>query len=877
MITKIEKTKPQKDKTKIPAAVLLPGVAGLVLIATLPFGWTLNPIAQFALALILVSAALLHFKTALFSGRKKTETERRSPINQPYTEALIALPIREKDLLIHALESSTIGISVADARLPDMPLAYVNHAFETMTGYCREEVLGKNCRFLQGADTDPRTIEILRQTIEAEGSAHLDILNYRKDGTPFWNTLRMAPVFDDSGALIAYIGTQEDITRLKEAEAERNRLFELLEATPDLVAILDHRGNLIFTNPSAQDFLFGETEAPEEGPGKTADSLRIVHEDALPAATWNGLWIGETVIRNDHSEEIPVSQVVLAHYGADGEVTHFSTIARDISDLKQNEEELQIARKDAEQASRAKSEFLANMSHEIRTPMNGIIGTTSLLKKTKLNKRQEEYVNLISRSGDALLGIINDVLDLAKIEAGQLRISEQLFNLPALLEEVTALFRNYAQSKKLDLRLETEAAIPHHVYGDSGRIRQILGNLLSNAIKFTEKGHVELRVTLVRNEDPAPLPSEASPDTRTKILFTVSDTGRGIPDEKQETIFDKFIQADTLSDPEIGGTGLGLSICRSLTEMMEGDISFNSIPGTGTSFYFSLPLRQATASEIKSLRTGKYESDFPRYKAHILLAEDVASNRFIITSMLEQFGITCDTAENGQTATEMAADNTYDLIFMDLRMPVVSGMEATEIIKTRKTEKQETIPPIIALTAYALDEQKQSCLDAGMDDFLSKPLKIEELAVTLERWLKDKALPATSTSPDHPSPVSASVQDGDTSRANESARIMQTLRGKEQTYARKLATAVLTDIENRLEPMKKANDTGDTQNTADFAHAINSIARDVGALNFAEMAKELERLCLANQDSPRRNILVENMLSEFREIRKELEIFLKTE
>jgi PAS domain S-box-containing protein len=425
-------------------------------------------------------------------------------------------------------------------------------------------------------------------------------------------------------------------------------------------------------------------------------------------------------------------------------------------ELEQKNEELEKALTAAREATRMKSRFLANMSHEIRTPMNGVLGMTDFLLGAGLNVEQQEYAEAIKRSADSLLALIDDILDLSRIEAGKLRLDHVDFSLPSVIAETTSLFAAQARAKGVEFVSSVGAGFPEAAVGDPGRLRQVLTNLLGNAIKFTERGQVGLKSEMV-----------SQTGDEIQLMFTVYDTGLGIPLAEQTRLFDTFTQVDESNTRKYGGTGLGLAISKQLVELLRGEIGLESEPGKGSKFWFTATFGKSTrpvaappsatipaatkvevrvrptlaprATVAKSQTGTAQPAEAPATPAsaqksmRILLAEDNEINQRITLRLLQKLGLAADAVVNGREAVEALEKRKYDLVLMDCQMPDMDGFEATAVIRNREGGGRHQT--ICALTANAMDGDRERCLAAGMDDYISKPVGLEKLRNALDRWI----------------------------------------------------------------------------------------------------------------------------------------------
>jgi signal transduction histidine kinase len=384
-----------------------------------------------------------------------------------------------------------------------------------------------------------------------------------------------------------------------------------------------------------------------------------------------------------------------------------------LNQLEENNKELEIQKEKAEEATRVKAMFLANMSHEIRTPLNGILGISKILEESGLDESQKELADIITTSGENLLNIINDILDFSKIESGQIQLENIEFSLSKIIDTIVKLLKFHADKKNIQLSVDIDKNIPNNLKGDPYRLNQILTNLVNNAIKFTEKGSVKIVVEPVNKSD-----------DKVELLFKVIDTGIGISELGIQKLFKEFSQTETSTTRKYGGTGLGLAICKNLISLMDGEIGVNSKVKKGSEFWFKLKFNYMEKQK-KEKQTANIE--IPK-DVKILYAEDNPVNQRVTQLLLKKMGVKCDIAANGEKAVEMYQEKDYELILMDMQMPVLDGVESAKKIREIELNNKSEKPVfIVAVTANSFSEDKQKCFEAGMNDFISKPFKESEL------------------------------------------------------------------------------------------------------------------------------------------------------
>lgn len=646
-------------------------------------------------------------------------------------------------LLEEIIRNANDGVILTEARMTEKggpEILYVNEAFTSITGYSQEEAVGKTPRMLQGEKTDPAMLARLRRSLEAGLPFRGELINYTKEGREYWLDLSIVPICDPFGEVTHFAAIERDVTERKAVEAELVKAHEQAEKLrlraeeiaqfplnspyPLMKVDIEH-GIVLYINPAAYNYYPDILTSGMEHP--LLVGLRSPGEEAYAQHC--------SVTREVSAGGVTYQQVITPNL-LDAERT-VNVYCFDVTKLKETEERLRQERERAEAASRAKSDFLANMSHELRTPMNGVLGMAGLLKDSALKDEQQELVGAIRNSGEALLMLLNDILDFSKIESGEMRLEIIPFNLQSTLQETILLLEPLAKEKNIALNYRFDETAPACVLGDPARIRQVATNLVGNAIKFTQAGYVRLDVNAQDNGD----------GTRF-VRFTVEDTGIGISQEQQKKIFDKFTQADESTTRRFGGTGLGLAICKRLVEMMGGSLTVESELGKGARFTFVIPLDETCCHipESKNPLEGMPATDFSR--SRVLVVDDHPINLLFARKLLQKFGVgTIDTAGDGGDALKMLEKGRYDIVITDCQMPEMDGYKLSHIIRERE-QGGDTHMPIIAMTANAYASDRDKCLEAGMDDYISKPINESHLRMALSRWtgspMKDEAcLPLT--------------------------------------------------------------------------------------------------------------------------------------
>jgi PAS domain S-box-containing protein len=650
----------------------------------------------------------------------------------------------ERQRLALAVEQSPISVVVADL---DGNIEYVNEAFCRNTGYARDEVLGQNPRVLKSGYTTDAAYQAMWATISSGKSWQGTFQNRRKDDTLYWEYAQISPVFDKSGRITHFLGVKENITERREAEAKVQQLLREQGAILDsrIVGIVKLRDRkFVWANDAFAEMLgFSRDEV-------VGQPTRLVYPDdqaydRFAASAYPVMQRGEIfrtevqyLRKGGDLGWYDISGGLLTP-GSNESIWSFI----DISERKAAQAELEqhrhhleamveartialtLAKEAAEAANRAKSTFLATMSHELRTPLNAIMGMTELAQRRVTDAKQGEQLAKVSRASQHLLGIIKDVLDISRIEADKLKLERIDFALDSVIANLADLVRGPLTDKRLELHIDIAAEVAElELQGDPQRLGQILLNLTSNALKFTDRGSITVSARLAE-ETPADV----------MLHFEVRDTGIGIAAEDQGRLFAAFEQVDGSYSRKYGGTGLGLAISKRLAEMMGGGIGLNSQVGMGSTFWFTARLVKVGHMDAPAMAPvdGPAHGLLSRHAgAYILIAEDDPLNQEIAKDLLEEAGLVAHIADDGAKAVEMAKRINYDLILMDVQMPVMDGLEATRCIRQ---SSNNPMVPILALSANVFAEDEARCREAGMNDFIGRPVESEVLFARLLKWL----------------------------------------------------------------------------------------------------------------------------------------------
>ncbi|MEP6900599.1 MAG: PAS domain S-box protein [Actinomycetota bacterium] len=766
--------------------------------------------------------------------RKRAEEKNRQLINE----------LADLNL---ALNASTI-VAVTDQ---EGVITHANEEFCEISGYQREELIGQDHQIINSSFHPKEFFREMWETIANGEIWKGEIKNRTKKGDFYWVDTTIIPFLNDLGKPYQHISISNNITQRKIAEAglrqSEERFRAISETSPLGIFLTDARGGCIYMNKtleqisgySAENFFdFNWFQSVH------ADDLKRLSKEWEEKGKIGAFNFVYRLIKKDGS--IVWASSNSAPIRVNGEIFGYVGMVEDVTERKLIAAELQQAKEDAEAATQAKSQFLANMSHEIRTPMNSIIGLTGLMLEGDLSAEQKDLMETVCHSSESLLTIINDILDFSKIEAGKMELEILDFDLRRTIEEVFNLFSQQSLRGNNKLSFNFATGLPEILRGDAGRLRQILTNLIGNAVKFTSNGRVSINTKLVEETDENVL-----------IRFEVSDNGVGIAPEHSTELFKAFSQADGSIKRRFGGTGLGLAISKQLVEMMNGEIAVDSDLGQGSTFWFTARFEKSLKpTEIKldkSSPSNRRDNLTPVKNLKVLVADDNAVNRKVALLMLGKLGYQADIACNGLEVLDLLRQKSYDVVLMDVQMPEMDGLEATrQICVEWPTEKR---PRIIAMTANAMSGDRDQCLEAGMDDYVSKPIRKEDLLAALEQC----EVQAENTRETMPNYEFSELETLDMTMLNSLSEFAP---DDSDEIIAELIDIFINDVPVSLSNLQKAFRENDLRQTEKAAHGLKGSCATIGAARAAALCGAIEKNAFSGT--------LENSELILREIDKEL-------
>lgn len=717
---------------------------------------------------------------------------------------------------------------------------YANDGFLKLTGYSMEEIVGKTpIELCMGNLTNKAVLRNMVNAFMEARTFNIEVIHYRKNGTAFWGRVKGQPVLDDNGVILHYFAVIEDITDKKNADEllrKNEEKYRGIISNMNLGLLeVDLDGIIQFANQSFCD-LSGYRY--KELIGRNAARLFMKWDDQAAIESKNQMRLKgisdayemEITTRKGERRWWLISGA--PQYNDQGEIVGSIGIHLDITGQKKMQRELIDARRLAEGSAQSKEAFLANMSHEIRTPMNAILGMGRLLKKTSLDAKQQSFLDTINAAGENLLVIINDILDVSKIEAGKLIIEQIGFSINDLLSKITRVIIHKVEERGLQFSIMIEEGIPAVLIGDPYRLNQVILNLVSNSIKFTERGMVAIRC----------YPGEGPDDSKT-LCIEVKDTGIGMDKEFQQRLFQKFQQEDISVARRYGGTGLGMNISKQLVELMDGCITVNSKKGEGTAVTICIPLLPGQPSDLPVKKETVANPDILRQKK-ILLVEDNEMNRMVATAVLNNYGACVSEVVDGWEAVKAVKENHYDLILMDVQMPVMDGYEATRLIRQEGFHHL----PVLALTTNAIKGEYEKCMQAGMNGYVSKPFEEEELIKTVTTMLGTEVV--TVPGQEQAAPVTGLLY---------STEKLQQLSMDNEEFVAKMLQLFLDEVPAAVQSIRQAYTGHDLKKVQAVAHRIKPALDNLCIGSLKQEIRDLEQMAKEGKNGTRMEGLIQKL------------------
>jgi PAS domain S-box-containing protein len=739
------------------------------------------------------------------------------------------------------------GVLFTDA---EGKISWSNEGFLKLTGYTKEEVAGKTpLEICEGPLSKSNALQDMVNAFFEGRSFNVEIIHYRKDKTWFWGRVTGQAIMDDEKKVKQYFAIVENITYKKEAEQAikiNEEKYRNIIANMNLGLLeVDNEENIQFANHS---FCGMSGYTLQELIGKKASTLFVREESSELMETKNDMRkkgvsdAYEIYIKNKSGEDKWWLISGAARYNDKRELVGSIGIHLDITQQKQLEIELIEAREQAELSANAKQTFLANMSHEVRTPMNAILGMGRQLQKTALNEQQQLYLQTINDAGENLLVVINDILDISKIEAGKLTLENIGFNINDVIKRAIQVMQYRAEEKGLKIISSADENIGPILQGDPYRLNQILLNLLSNTVKFSDKGIIQISCRLISNESNHQL-----------IEIKVTDNGIGMEKKFLDNLFQSFTQEDRSVSRKYGGTGLGMAITKQLVELMGGSIDVQSKKDIGTTVTLTIPFIKGTINMLPDQDIKNLDKDILKDK-EILLVEDNEMNRLVATTTLNYYGAVITEAINGAEAVELLKKFEYDLVLMDMQMPVMDGLEATRVIRN---ELQSTVP-IIALTANAIKGENEKCITAGMNDYISKPFDEQNLVNMIAKWLGEK------------DNIIVKEENKGTNLLYDLSNLKAISRG-DDNFIKKMIMLFMEQVPSSLVEIHAAVEQNDFIKISAVAHKIKPSIDNMGIGSLKNVIRQIESLAQKNQHSQELNLKIEKLDYVLKETIKALE------